>query len=333
MMRKTPELDAAAAELHEEADRLSREVDRLTLGAWKLEPSGQAGSAGAPLGFRRILLAVDGSDGASRAFAWVERLAPAFKAHVAVATVVPPATVMDSYASQFLPTAGMAAGALLQEEEARAEQLVAGLAARLEGQGVDASHTVLIGSPAAELLKLAEREHADLVVVGAHGGGAVERALLGSVADAVKNHAHASVLLARNHPPARRVLVPVDGSRASKRAAAVALRLARAWDAPVSFLHVLAPVAAVPENAMQASLRAALGGVDVTWVRPRASAAIEIGKPAERILAAALQEEANFIVMGSRGLSGLRSLVAGSVSNRVAHQAQASVLLVKEAGS
>jgi nucleotide-binding universal stress UspA family protein len=154
--------------------------------------------------------------------------------------------------------------------------------------------------------------------------------MLGSVAEGVKNHTAASILLARNDPPPRRILVPVDGSRGSKRAAGLALRLSKAWDAPASFLHVVEPLAAVPEVALRDAVAKSLSGIDLQWTQPRATAAVEVGKPGDAILRAAERERAGLVVMGSRGLTGLRSIVAGSVSNRVAHAARTSVLLVKE---
>jgi nucleotide-binding universal stress UspA family protein len=56
---------------------------------------------------------------------------------------------------------------------------------------------VRIGSPAAEILKMAER--ADLVVVGARGLGPIDRLFLGSVSERVLQHTRCSVLVVK-HP-------------------------------------------------------------------------------------------------------------------------------------
>jgi nucleotide-binding universal stress UspA family protein len=53
---------------------------------------------------------------------------------------------------------------------------------------------VAIGSPAEEILKVARRQHADLVVLGTRGMGRAARLLLGSTADAVLRHARIPVL-------------------------------------------------------------------------------------------------------------------------------------------
>ena len=56
---------------------------------------------------------------------------------------------------------------------------------------------VIEGSPKSVILKEAETFGADLIVVGSHGSGAVERFLLGSVSHAVSLHAKCSVEIVR----------------------------------------------------------------------------------------------------------------------------------------
>lgn len=56
---------------------------------------------------------------------------------------------------------------------------------------------------------------------------------------------------------------------------------------------------------------------------------LEDGDPAQRILAAAERERADFIVMGHRGLGALRELATGSVSLKVSHDAPCTVVSVK----
>jgi nucleotide-binding universal stress UspA family protein len=56
---------------------------------------------------------------------------------------------------------------------------------------------------------------------------------------------------------------------------------------------------------------------------------LEDGDPADRILAVAEREHADFIVMGHRGFGALRELAAGSVSLKVSHRAPCTVVSVK----
>jgi len=66
-----------------------------------------------------------------------------------------------------------------------------------KGDHAKVETAILLGSPAKEIVAEAERWRADIVVVGSHGAGFWERALLGSVSSSVLNHAPCSVFVAR----------------------------------------------------------------------------------------------------------------------------------------
>lgn len=55
----------------------------------------------------------------------------------------------------------------------------------------------------------------------------------------------------------------------------------------------------------------------------------EIGQPATEIVCVAQEERCDLIVLGSRGLSGFKSFLLGSVSDHVTHHAHCPVLIVK----
>ncbi|MDI3256834.1 MAG: universal stress protein [Kyrpidia sp.] len=55
----------------------------------------------------------------------------------------------------------------------------------------------LVGHPATAICDLADEENADLIVVGSHGRGTIDRVLLGSVSHGVLNRAKHSVLVVR----------------------------------------------------------------------------------------------------------------------------------------
>ena len=63
--------------------------------------------------------------------------------------------------------------------------------------GTVAQAHLRIGTPAVEIVELAENLEVGLVVVGSRGLGGIRRALMGSVADSVVRHAHCLVLVAR----------------------------------------------------------------------------------------------------------------------------------------
>jgi nucleotide-binding universal stress UspA family protein len=67
--------------------------------------------------------------------------------------------------------------------------------ARAAEAGVQAETHLVAGSAAVEICKLAEKRHADLIVMGSRGHGPLAAALLGSVAAHVVRHAHCPVMV------------------------------------------------------------------------------------------------------------------------------------------
>ena len=63
--------------------------------------------------------------------------------------------------------------------------------------GTVAQAHLRMGTPAAEIVELAEELGVGLVVVGSRGLGGIRRALMGSVSDSVVRHAHCLVLVVR----------------------------------------------------------------------------------------------------------------------------------------
>ena len=173
--------------------------------------------------------------------------------------------------------------------------------------------TLVRGSPVAQLLAEIERDEDTLVAIGSSGVGRILGIVEGAVTTELVHRAPCSVLVAR---PAdaefpRRVVVGVDGSIESAAAYAAALYLAERFGADLRAL-------------------VAWGG---KGVNERLVATITDGDhddrrdaPAEALTRAA--ELADLVVVGSRGRHGVRAL--GSVSERVAHTASCSTLIVRE---
>lgn len=293
------------------------DIDRLTFGAGRDEPRPREPDAG----FHRILVGFDGSAPSRLALEWARALATLDHASVVLATVQAPPPIerydMGYGWWQTMQDTG-------ERERAEAQAALAEAARTVERAGVPAEQVVVTGGVTRELVSLAERHRADLVALGSHSRGALGRVFLGSTADSVRHRVEASVLVARNAPTPREILVPVDGSASSRRAAAVALRLARAWNAHATLLHVIEPPVARAELPPLEELTAEMRLRDDAHLGHK----LTFGYPTDEILREARETDAGLIVMGSRGLGALRGHAMGSVSNRVAHDAEATVLLV-----
>ena len=142
----------------------------------------------------------------------------------------------------------------------------------------------------------------------------------------------------------KHLLVPVDGSATSELAVDKAIGLARAFSGKVSVLYVIDPYpfSGVGEgfaygqeaylNAARAEAETALAAarrtVEAAGV-PVSTSVIESHVVWRGILNAAAAGNADLIVMGSHGRSGIEKLMLGSVAQRVVAQAPVPVLVVR----
>ena len=140
----------------------------------------------------------------------------------------------------------------------------------------------------------------------------------------------------------RKILVPLDGSEQSFHALEFAMDLAEKYSTEIILLNVLKPHYQEPlfpplstpaydemedehkKMLSQAFKKAKKIGPDI-----KISKKFVAGRPAEKIVEVAKEENIDLIVMGSRGLGGIREFLLGSVSDRVADHAHCPVLIVK----
>jgi nucleotide-binding universal stress UspA family protein len=81
------------------------------------------------------------------------------------------------------------------------EDTLEALAERLRQSGIKTSCRVQAGAPHEEIVRTAEEEHADMIVMGTHGRGGLNRMILGSVAERVIRLAPCPVLTVRQSKP------------------------------------------------------------------------------------------------------------------------------------
>lgn len=145
----------------------------------------------------KILVAVDGSEFSAAAVEEVARRGWPAGTEIRVLSVAqeqyPPsigAWVMpDHYRKEVMDASRANAAAIVETAVARLEEAL-GAGARVEGAVVE-------GEAKEAVLQAAEEWDADLVVVGSHGYGTFQRMLLGSVSNAIAQHARSSVLIVR----------------------------------------------------------------------------------------------------------------------------------------
>ena len=254
--------------------------------------------------FDRIVVGVDGGD-----FGF-EALQQALVLRAPNGTLRVVTALEEAVASQV----GFLAPSAAAQIEDEAQQAYEKAVEQLDDQPFCTARLIR-GDPIAALLSECGKERATLVAVGGRHRSRTAGLLLSGVATVILHDASCSVLFA--HPQwgerwyPKRILVGVDGSPLSLAALAAADDLAERLGSAVRVL-------------------AATGGKRIAMDEPWAERVDEWapGHPVVNLIDASVQ--ADLVVVGSRGFHGLRSL--GSVSERVAHRAHCSVLVVREAG-
>ena len=220
---------------------------------------------------------------------------------------------------------------------------------RAEGLGPHAEAELLEGRPWEQIVEYATRSQASMVVVGPHGekgpasftrGGFTEW-LLGTTADRVVRHAPCPVMVGpRDNSVGGPIghsawVVAIDFSEPSRVVLRTADELAHACEASLVLLHVEAgfdqrhdgePMRFAEEAHARQDELAALA-TDVLG-RP-AEVRLAFGDPATVVAEAAEQLDARLVVMGTRGLTGLKHLLLGSTAERTLRRAHVPVLCIK----
>jgi nucleotide-binding universal stress UspA family protein len=291
---------------------------------------------------QRILCATDFSPSAEPAWTFAQRLALAAKAELVVLHVVPwlPVPMEGAFDAKTYQR-------LAEEDLAAAQDRLAALAREVDPR-IRAVARVEDGPAAARILAAAERDQVDLVVVGTHGRSGLNRVLVGSVAEQVVQLSPRPVVTVRpvaapgTAPtrPVTRIVYPTDFSPAARRAWPWARRLAEATGAHVDILHILLEV--VPDRHVDPAFlaRAAeairaeaqksadqfLAGCGLP--ADRVSVHLAHGVESEQIVHWAQGRQADLLVMGTHGRTGILRLALGSVARRVLHTAPCPMLTV-----
>ncbi len=262
-------------------------------------------------------------------------------------------------AARVLDTARELAGALdtdlvavhaVPDAHRNPDEAASAVRARLSERGSAADVRVLEGPPARAIMETADREGAELLVVGARGRGPLSSAVLGSVSREVASRSRCPVVIV---PPGVQpagtardgdasVVCGVDGSDQALAAAALAGRLASRLGCRLVVVHArqnLKALAAYPGASM--STPPATGQEDAVQqaaddaVKNAEGAAglsavgvVESGPPTEVLQSIAERESARLIVIAARGVGALRAALLGSVAAELPLEATRPVVVI-----
>jgi len=133
--------------------------------------------------FRRIVVGYDGSDHSKKALEIAVDLAKRYGAEIIVITVVDIASSTDP--------------SVIKIAEDAAGQISSEASEKLSKEGVEHSSIIRHGDPGVEIVKAAEENKADLIVVGSRGLSTLRRLILGSVSRKVINKSKIPVLVVK----------------------------------------------------------------------------------------------------------------------------------------
>jgi nucleotide-binding universal stress UspA family protein len=301
--------------------------------------------------FPHILCPVDLSESSLPPLAHAAALARWYKSQLTVLHVVPTFDPMPVPSESF-------GGARLIYPVPR-EEVLSVLRRVVDTAGAGPIDTVLSaepGDPAKVIVDQAVVIPADLVVMGTHGRGGLERFMVGSIAEKVLRRAPCPVLTVPPHatttPPAevrfKKILCAMDFSPAAQQGFGLALDLARQADGSVTVLHIIEwlteeeprthahfKVSEFREH-LADDARERLHGLVAdepqTWTTIQE--VVVLGRAHREILRVAAQAQADLIVMGAQGRGGLGLTLFGSTTQQVVRGASCPVLTVRalEAG-
>lgn len=281
-----------------------------------------------------IIVGVDGSPGATKAVEWAADEAARRGLPLRIVYVLGPWPYDISKFPPEVPEAvDKAARELLTEAE------TAALERRPE---IRTSTEVLRGETAKVLRDLAGP--GSELVVGSRGLGGFKGALLGSVSTHVAGQAHGPVIVVRGQSRLGDVVVGVDESEECEPALGYAFEQARLRGARVRVVHAWQPVIG-PYGAAVAYAPSMIGDIRelkrareemlaakvARWREKFPDVEVSVVSPCAHPVDALTEAstEAALLVVGSRGLGAIGSVVLGSVSRGVLHHAHCPVAVVK----
>lgn len=266
----------------------------------------------------KYIIGVDGSEQSRAALDWGLARATQAGASVELLYVADDSFLSESVA--FLSEAQQASEQMLEAE--RQYALASGFTGTVTG-------TAVVGHPIAEVEEASKR--ADLVILGAHAGSKLSGSFFGTRSVKIAAVAHCPVAVVpfeTEGDPAPGVVVGVDGSEASQKAIAFAAEQASMRHVPLIAVYAWMPpltpgleylwseeLVESQRSAAEEAIAIGTAGLAARYPDLKIDRRIVQAPPVAALLQAA--ENADMIVVGSRGRGGISRLLLGSVSHGV----------------
>lgn len=290
--------------------------------------------------FRKILVPLDGSILSEAAVDPALTLAEAAKGDLALLSAFTAQEMVDLAFSSLEPAVLPPGAAPMRE---RLSVYLDGLRSSRASQGVPIETVVIEGEAADCVVETAVANHADLILMSTHGRSGASRLFLGSVTESVLRRAPCPVLAVRGQPTFRRIIIVVNQIMLSEQALDPGFAIASCFGAQVHLLLVSSdsPINPRPNSERDETASQPQGNEtfrheeayledlkDRYQMAQPVVTAVRGGKRESAILAYAEAQDADLIVLASRGRTGLRRWLFGSVSGKIMRQAPCSVMVI-----
>jgi len=245
------------------------------------------------------------------------------------------------------PGTGMSVGREFSEageKELRKEgsRILKRAASLLPGVSGEASQHLEVGDTASVILSMAQKESADLILIGSRGLGVVQEHILGSVSHRVATHAPCPILIVKSPlMPLNNILLPIEHPLDAEWAIEWLAQKPFQNTPHISVLHVIPfaqpvlPIGALLPDAWKKELQTGSAHFTqevtntLTTLGYQTDRFVEPGAPSSIIQEHIVSLRPQMVLMGTYNRPTLSRLAHGSVSHATVHHSPCSVLLLK----
>lgn len=287
--------------------------------------------------FARVLFATDFSRCSERALPYLSRIVADYRSHLSVLHVLP------QNASAALQTTSDRVPHVLDHGRLEAEKHIR----TLENSGVlcNSEHSILLESGVLRdmIEDVIQRCDIDLVIIGTHGRGGINKLVFGSIAEEVSRRAPCPVMIVGPRVPAvtpnplfRHILYATEFGSGSLNALHYATSFAQRYRAKLTLFHACSLLEGAPfvdSNTVLPQERERLKGLlaeDLQFAAAPAAIA-RIGLTTRAILRAARESRVDLIVMGAHSTRAITAVthIPWTTAHQVVSQAECPVLTIR----
>ncbi len=303
--------------------------------------------------YKKLLVPLDGSKLAEVVLPYAEELASRLNAKITLLHVLP--VYYHVYAALETTTQIPYTEAEMEPVREKAQEYLNNVSKQLADKGIATNNIIIISNATAdEIIGCVEKENVDLIVMGSHGRTGIGRLVLGSITDKVVRAIKQPIIVIRakdgntdvsQQTLFKKILVTLDGSKGSEIVLPYIEELALKLQAQVTVMHIITPhyFEAETESPKQLeelreSSREYIEKINAGLKQKGLNSEAEFkevtsGSEAETIIKFADEVGADLVAMATHGRSGLSRWAFGSVANKVLHEGNTPILLVRESGA